>query len=362
MSGRPLEVTQTDEFRVFDALRIARALPHTSLAEHSVLVAIIMRSDASGRAWPSYERIAQDAHLSRRAACRATARLAAAGHILIERRPVKGRRESDSNVYTVKLGMPGGASVVGTDGHHVVTDVHHLGTDGHHGSDSHSPQVVTDWHGGGDWVAPEVPIEVPIPRSGERAPPAPPSTGSRPETSSRVTKGTQTSATAKRATQVPPSSAPRPDVEAWASRWAIPVADSEFLRFLDHWRGKGEVRADWGATWRNWKRNEVKFATKSTKPGGVPMSLQQQPPATGKLWKVGLEPGEESISSAESLRRAAAARNPQPAPTPAPKPDPPARRQAPPPASPPVSLRPELTPAEIETRRRDQLRRTGEFQ
>ncbi len=28
------------------------------------------------------------------------------------------------------------------------------------------------------------------------------------------------------------------------------------LEFRDHWRGKGETRADWEATWRNWVRRE----------------------------------------------------------------------------------------------------------
>lgn len=50
--------------------------------------------------------------------------------------------------------------------------------------------------------------------------------------------------------------------EAWA-RWAITergwtLADAGRVaaEFRDHWLGKGEARADWEATWRNWVRRE----------------------------------------------------------------------------------------------------------
>jgi hypothetical protein len=38
----------------------------------------------------------------------------------------------------------------------------------------------------------------------------------------------------------------------WTPKQVAMVAD----RFADHWRGKGEARADWQATWRNWVRRE----------------------------------------------------------------------------------------------------------
>lgn len=34
------------------------------------------------------------------------------------------------------------------------------------------------------------------------------------------------------------------------------------LSFRDHWLGKGEARADWEATWRNWVRNERRMTSK----------------------------------------------------------------------------------------------------
>lgn len=55
--------------------------------------------------------------------------------------------------------------------------------------------------------------------------------------------------------------------------WALPKAWGEWAQaergwpadevrrvaalFADHWRGKGEARADWEATWRNWVRRET---------------------------------------------------------------------------------------------------------
>lgn len=35
---------------------------------------------------------------------------------------------------------------------------------------------------------------------------------------------------------------------------------AEFEKFVDHWRSKGETRADWDATLRNWIRNSTKYA------------------------------------------------------------------------------------------------------
>lgn len=35
---------------------------------------------------------------------------------------------------------------------------------------------------------------------------------------------------------------------------------AELERFRDHWLGKGEARADWNATWRNWLRNAPRFS------------------------------------------------------------------------------------------------------
>jgi hypothetical protein len=33
--------------------------------------------------------------------------------------------------------------------------------------------------------------------------------------------------------------------------------ERETAKFLDHYRAKGERRADWSASWRNWMRRAV---------------------------------------------------------------------------------------------------------
>jgi hypothetical protein len=51
----------------------------------------------------------------------------------------------------------------------------------------------------------------------------------------------------------------------WAEKQGVP-ADSvlpQTERFLDHYRGKGQLQSDWVATWRNWMRKAVEFSRKS---------------------------------------------------------------------------------------------------
>ncbi len=79
----------------------------------------------------------------------------------------------------------------------------------------------------------------------------------------------------------PPASLSEPGaVEAWAERWKLPADDPEFGRFLDYHRAKGNAFRDWGAAWRNWKRNEGKFAAQSS------TRLVQGIPASGRAWKL----------------------------------------------------------------------------
>ena len=60
-----------------------------------------------------------------------------------------------------------------------------------------------------------------------------------------------------------------PDADLW--KWAhdnFPLFTREDLtnatdRFRDHWISKAERRADWRASWRNWIRNDAKFAARS---------------------------------------------------------------------------------------------------
>lgn len=47
---------------------------------------------------------------------------------------------------------------------------------------------------------------------------------------------------------------------SWAAEHQIAVnLDTETEHMLDHYRGKGETRLDWIATWRTWMRNSKKF-------------------------------------------------------------------------------------------------------
>lgn len=64
----------------------------------------------------------------------------------------------------------------------------------------------------------------------------------------------------KGATRVPPSDAPPEAVKDWLAYWKIPEGHPEAVRFLDHWRGNGATKIDWGATWRNWARRAPEFS------------------------------------------------------------------------------------------------------
>lgn len=52
-----------------------------------------------------------------------------------------------------------------------------------------------------------------------------------------------------------------PAMVDWAEQQGMPNdrVMRETGKFLDHWRGKGELRADWTASWRTWIRNAVDF-------------------------------------------------------------------------------------------------------
>ena len=69
-------------------------------------------------------------------------------------------------------------------------------------------------------------------------------------------------AVAKPNTRVPTTGVAPEQLAAWCERWAIDATDSEFVRFLDHFRGTGVTHADWGATWRNWQRRASEFAAR----------------------------------------------------------------------------------------------------
>jgi hypothetical protein len=46
----------------------------------------------------------------------------------------------------------------------------------------------------------------------------------------------------------------------WAAKNGVKVdLEKETEQMLDHFRGKGETRLDWEATWRTWMRNSITF-------------------------------------------------------------------------------------------------------
>jgi hypothetical protein len=67
---------------------------------------------------------------------------------------------------------------------------------------------------------------------------------------------------AKRKTACPESAASREEVMLWLSVWKIPApeAGSEVDAFLDYHRRERSLFADWGAAWRTWQRNAIRFA------------------------------------------------------------------------------------------------------
>jgi len=86
-----------------DTLREVRDL-HTSAAHKMVLSALVLRTNAEGEAWPSYERLSRDAGLSLAKCKRVVKELEAAGHLSVRHGVRDGYTGwSDSNRYRVHL-------------------------------------------------------------------------------------------------------------------------------------------------------------------------------------------------------------------------------------------------------------------
>ncbi len=60
-------------------------------------------------------------------------------------------------------------------------------------------------------------------------------------------------------------------VLAWAAKEGVPLADvvREWDAMRDYWRGKGELRADWSASFRTWLRNAKRFAERDRRDSGM---------------------------------------------------------------------------------------------
>lgn len=88
-------------------------------------------------------------------------------------------------------------------------------------------------------------------------------------------------------------------MRVWVEKNGFITADigEEIQAMLDHFRAKGECRADWVATWRTWMRNSRKFAAKS---GGNGNGRQQESRAEAGVRKT----HENAERVRESIRRA----------------------------------------------------------
>lgn len=75
----------------------------------------------------------------------------------------------------------------------------------------------------------------------------------------------------KRRTSFPDVFRLTPAMKEWAAENA-PEVDLTFQtrQFADHWRGKGEKRADWVATWRTWIRNAQQWNRTGGRRGATP--------------------------------------------------------------------------------------------
>lgn len=74
----------------------------------------------------------------------------------------------------------------------------------------------------------------------------------------------------KRKTAVPSPFPVSSDMAAWARDRAPGVnVTLETEKFVNHWNSKGETRADWLATWRNWILNAQQFAARRSGNAGA---------------------------------------------------------------------------------------------
>jgi hypothetical protein len=219
------------------------------------LVAYTLISRASSKddgewTW-SQRRIAKDASIARSTMQAALAMLVQRGKVSVRQRTVGGTNERDVNTYRIEVGR---------------LPVHVDRPSGNGGPIA--GQQVDRLPGRGGPIAGQI-TEISTDHLTD------PSTEPLPRQPEKVPKGTKK---AKTKTSCPPSDATPEEVTAWCQRWEIPApeANMEAAKLLDHFRGKGEAKLDWGAVWRNWNRNAPGFAAR----GG--RASAPQPPAKGR--------------------------------------------------------------------------------
>jgi hypothetical protein len=81
-----------------------------------------------------------------------------------------------------------------------------------------------------------------------------------PDLGSRIIGSRKGITTVRRAIQIPDDFVVTTEMRTWAAEKAPTInVDVETEQMIDYYRGKGEPRKDWVATWRTWMRNAVKF-------------------------------------------------------------------------------------------------------
>jgi DNA-binding transcriptional regulator YhcF (GntR family) len=262
-----------------DMLRAIRDRRDLDAQEKAILFALVLRANEAGESWPSYATLADDAGVSIATAKRGVKSLEADGHLSVQRRPRHGSMESETNIYTVK---------VVSEGHHVVSDRHDVVSEGYQGGVQETRQVVSEGHDGGVRLIPNLPIELPNGTAQGRERPLaltlePPAT---------VPEGKKSGRAKKPLTPCPSSVAPASELEPWLRRWDIPLPSvhSQVADFLDHHTGKGNLKADWSATWRTWLRSP--YGPQNARPS---RGVQPTGPGGTSIWKVGEGAGQPAL-------------------------------------------------------------------
>lgn len=124
----------------------------------------------------------------------------------------------------------------------------------------------------------------------------------------RIVNGVPASAVKKkRAAQLPPDWQPNEEDRAkLAASFPNVDMDHETDCFRDYWASKGEPRADWPATYRNWIRRAASFAK-------APVSRLQGRPAgrTAAIGEANRNRVDGAINKLHALQQAAGSRPPK---------------------------------------------------
>lgn len=207
----------------FDLLRAALAVTEISAPEQSVLMVLAIMADRDdATCFPPVTGptgLTAKTKLSERAVQRAIQSLVALGHI-------SRRQLRHGCIYTVHPRAPSTPATVTGD---TVTGVSPTG-------DTVAPATRA---ARGATVAPKQPRTTISPDADASVEPAP--------------------APKQRARQLPGDWEPEPfpdssDLAAQVAAWRPGMLERELSKFRDHWRGNGERKVDWQATWRNWVR------------------------------------------------------------------------------------------------------------